>query len=386
MKPNGLSQAGRPACPCRPAIKAEATDDLRCTSSSGNMWTASKNKLKKLSPSSSRRSHGTTSSRDNMSVDSSHRDTDSQEDASPVVSRSRVQGRIRVFTSVEQLVPRNDYEREALDLLKNQTYHHVKIFEPLFFIKMGLKADMTRAFSHVGWYNFADMKEPGSKFLTMEFLMTLSFEEEVEQFKLTVKELSVALGFDKKCLIDPSMLAKTYKYDRTTWWNEISEEPKMIAGRSPIDITTLVMRIATRVKALDNAQVTFLPWGDEYQLWKKEPACHSVVGTTTQRQTRSSTQQQEQAGPSHHAGTSHMSFEETYEYYTQGGTDTAGGTSEQGAAQEPYYPQVGPSSSARYEYENPVMHGITDLTTRVNTMGQQQDQLSIDLAHNIELT
>ncbi|RLM69885.1 hypothetical protein C2845_PM17G08790 [Panicum miliaceum] len=254
--------------------------------------------------------------------------------------RSRVQGCIRVLTSVEQLMPRNDYKREALDLLKNQTYHHVRIFEPLFFIKTGLKADMTQAFCHVGWYNFTDMTEPGSKFLTMEFLMTLSFEEEGnttyiyfcffdEQFKLTAKELSVALGFDKNCLIDLSILAKTYKYDRTTWWNEISEEPmssknsivsihhptlrmlakwivmvvhprsdlrlcslpelqylfaiakkiklsqvmsmlahwqKMIAGRSPIDITTLVTRIATHVKALDKAQVTYLPWGEEYQL------------------------------------------------------------------------------------------------------------------------
>ncbi|RLM70255.1 hypothetical protein C2845_PM17G08070 [Panicum miliaceum] len=199
---------------------------------------------------------------------------------------------------------------------------------------------MTRAFSHVGWYDFTDMTEPGLKFLTMEFLMTLGFEEEGnttyiyfrffdEQFKLTAKELSVALGFDKKCMLDPSVLTKTYKYDRTTWWNKYSEEPvssknsivpihhptlrmlakwiamvvhprsdlrlcslpelqylfamakkiklslvmsmlahwqKMIAGRCPIDITTLVTRIATHVKALDNAQVTYLPWGDEYQL------------------------------------------------------------------------------------------------------------------------
>ncbi|RLM75199.1 hypothetical protein C2845_PM15G03040 [Panicum miliaceum] len=41
---------------------------------------------------------------------------------------------------------------------------------------------------------------------------------------------------------------------------------KMIADRSPIDITTLVTRIATHVKALDNAQVTYLPLEDEYQL------------------------------------------------------------------------------------------------------------------------
>ncbi|RLN42318.1 hypothetical protein C2845_PM01G43120 [Panicum miliaceum] len=40
----------------------------------------------------------------------------------------------------------------------------------------------------------------------------------------------------------------------------------MIAGRSPIGITTLVTRIATHVKALENAQVTCLPWEDEYHL------------------------------------------------------------------------------------------------------------------------
>ncbi|RLN08040.1 hypothetical protein C2845_PM11G04430 [Panicum miliaceum] len=198
---------------------------------------------------------------------------------------------------------------------------------------MGLKADMTRAFSYAGWYNFTDMMEPSLKFLTMEFLMSLSFEEtgnttEIyflffdEQYKLTAKELSVALGFDKKCLLHPSVLAKSYKYGRTTWWNEISKEPvssknsivsihnptlrmlakwicmvvhpcsdlrlcslpelqylfarakkiklypimsmlahwqKMISGRSLIYITTLVTRIAMHVKALDNAQVTYLP-------------------------------------------------------------------------------------------------------------------------------
>ncbi|RLN08953.1 hypothetical protein C2845_PM11G05220 [Panicum miliaceum] len=370
-----------------------------------------------------------------MSVDSSHRDTDYQEDATPTMPRSRVQGRIRMLTYVEQFVLRNDYKQEALDLLKNQTYHHIRIFEPLFFIKMGLKADMSRAFSHVGWYNFADMTEPGLKFLTMEFLMTPSFEEvgnttEIyfsffdEQFKLTAKELSVALGFDKKCLIDPSILAKTYKYDRTTWWNEISEEPvssknsivsihhptlrmlakwicmvvhpcsdlhlcslpelqylfamakkiklspvmsmlahwqKMIAGRSLIDKTTLVTRIATHVKALDNAQVTYLPWEDEYQL--KVGVEHFVQGHMMR----------DGPGRNEHCWRNIRARCTQEPYYPPG-------------MQDSYGPQVGPSSSARYGYENPDMRRITDLTTRVNTMGQQQNQLSIDLAHNTELT
>ncbi|RLN09767.1 hypothetical protein C2845_PM11G18180 [Panicum miliaceum] len=133
-------------------------------------------KLKKLSSSSSRRSHGTASSRDNMSVDSSHRDTDPQEDATPAVQRSCVQGRIHVLTSVEQLVPWNDYEREALDLLKNQT----------------------------------------------------------------LPELQYLFAMAKKIKLSPVM-------------SMLAHSQKMIAGRSPIDITTLATRIATHVKALDNA-------------------------------------------------------------------------------------------------------------------------------------
>jgi hypothetical protein len=37
-----------------------------------------------------------------------------------------------------------------------------------------------------------------------------------EQYELTVKELSVALGFNKKCLLDPNALTKDHQYDCTT--------------------------------------------------------------------------------------------------------------------------------------------------------------------------
>jgi hypothetical protein len=41
---------------------------------------------------------------------------------------------------------------------------------------------------------------------------------------------------------------------------------------------------------------------------------------------------------------------------------------------------------ARYDYENPIMRGIMNLTTQVNTLGQQQDWISQDLAQNTNLT
>ena len=41
----------------------------------------------------------------------------------------------------------------------------------------------------------------------------------------------------------------------------------MITSKSPIDITSLVARIARYVGVLENAQVTYLPATDEYQIF-----------------------------------------------------------------------------------------------------------------------
>jgi hypothetical protein len=72
---------------------------------------------------------------------------------------------------------------------------------------------------------------------------------------------------------------------------------------------------------------------------KKEPARRSVADPATLGWLWLSTQQ-EQAGPSHQAGTSQMNFEETYEHYTQGGASTARGSTEFDEDQGPYYSQV----------------------------------------------
>ena len=115
---------------------------------------------------------------------------------------------------VEQIVFKNDYERQALELLKRQTYAHAKRFEIHFLIMEGLLQDMNQAFTAVRWENFADIVEPGSHLLTMEFLMSLAIEETStktkvyflffnEQFEMTLQQFSVALGFNKRCILDP---------------------------------------------------------------------------------------------------------------------------------------------------------------------------------------
>ena len=118
---------------------------------------------------------------------------------------------------VEQIAVMNDYEWEALDLLKKQNFGHAKRFESRFLMKIGLKQDMNNALTTVGWENFADIVEPGSQLLTMEFLISLA-DEEIgaetkvhfrlfnEQFEMKLKDFSIALGFHKRCfLVTPGL-------------------------------------------------------------------------------------------------------------------------------------------------------------------------------------
>ena len=103
-----------------------------------------------------------------MSVNSGHHTNVSWEkEEPPVVPKPRL--RIRVLTMVEQIAVKNDYEREALELLKKQNFGHAKRFETRFLIKTGLKQDMNNALTTVGWENFADIVEPGSQLLTWSF-------------------------------------------------------------------------------------------------------------------------------------------------------------------------------------------------------------------------
>jgi hypothetical protein len=201
------------------------------------MWNPIKKTLKKISStSSSRHSWSSVSAQDDMLVDSSRPTSVSKEDTTPAVPRSRVCVHIRILEMIEQIVAGNNFEREALELLEKQSFSQIKIFEPLFLIKMGLRQDMNCAFAYAGLEDFTDITEVGSQLLTTEFLMSLSIEETGkttkiyfrffnEQYELTLKELSVALGFNKKCLLDPNALTKDHQYDCTTWWNSISKEP-----------------------------------------------------------------------------------------------------------------------------------------------------------------
>ncbi|XP_039832582.1 uncharacterized protein LOC120693238 [Panicum virgatum] len=130
-----------------------------------SLWGSIKGKVKKLGSSSrSRSSRASSGSQDDMSVDSIRRPSRSLEEeeeapASPAVLRPRL--KIRVLTSVDQIVVRTDYERDALELLKKQSYGHAKRFDTKFLMMTGLRQDMNCAFTTVGWSRFAVVTEPG---------------------------------------------------------------------------------------------------------------------------------------------------------------------------------------------------------------------------------
>jgi len=91
-----------------------------------------------------------------------------------------------------------------------------------------------------------------------------------------------------------------------------------------------------------------------------------------------------------------MSFEEAYGFYTHTDPNSyQAGSSGCAGDQGPYYPtgmhpsygpQVGPSSSARFNYEDPVLRSISDLSNCITTLGTQQQQMQETMTHNTQLT
>jgi len=102
------------------------------------MFEKAKEKIKRTFSKSSRSSRSLSSSWDTISVDSDrHTNVSREEEEPPVVPKPRL--RIRILTMVEQIAVMNDYEREALELLKKPNFGHAKRFESRFLMKTGLK-------------------------------------------------------------------------------------------------------------------------------------------------------------------------------------------------------------------------------------------------------
>ena len=69
---------------------------------------------------------------------------------------------------------------------------------------------------------------------------------------MPIRDFSNALGFSKKCTLEATALTEEHDYDRSAWWNEISDEPM-----SSINIIVSIHNPTLRVLAKYLAMVVF---------------------------------------------------------------------------------------------------------------------------------
>lgn len=117
--------------------------------------------------------------------------------------------------------------RAAFKKLEDRKFELTSVYDPMLLQKTGMDSEFDLIFQTVGWEDFWDITEPGSRLLTLEFLCTLKATETGVEFRLfgkefspSWKELSLLLGFHGRCSTDLDTVLQDF--DRTKFWKEIS--------------------------------------------------------------------------------------------------------------------------------------------------------------------
>jgi hypothetical protein len=142
---------------------------------------------------------------------------------------SESEERTRFLTSETQIILRTNQERRLFQQLKDREFAHIKVCDNTLLNETGLIWEFGAAFDAIGWGNFWHAWEEGSKFLTLEFLSTLSVDSSgvkyrlfSEEHDLTWEQLSIALGFDSNCLLEWSKHKGMKAFSRESFWKKIS--------------------------------------------------------------------------------------------------------------------------------------------------------------------
>ena len=70
-----------------------------------------------------------------------------------------------------------------------------------------------------------------------------------EFFEMLPRDFSNALGFSKKCILEDNALIDDLEYDRSAWWNEISDEP-VSSKNSIVSIHNPTLRVLAKYLAM----------------------------------------------------------------------------------------------------------------------------------------
>jgi len=128
-------------------------------------------------------------------------------------------------------------EKEVFQQLKNKDFIHTPTLDPILLQETSMDTEFDLIFQMVGWTNFWDITELGSRLLTIEFLCTLQYYEGGIAFRmfkqeimLSWRELSDHLGFSSSCIQDID--TNLPNFGRHQFWREISREEYFFEART----------------------------------------------------------------------------------------------------------------------------------------------------------
>jgi hypothetical protein len=143
---------------------------------------------------------------------------------------------------------RTDQEWRLFQQLKDREFAHTKVYDNALLNETGMIGEFGAAFDAIDWGNFWHAWEEGSKFLTLEFLLTLSADRSGVKFRLfneehdlTWEQLSVALVFNSNCLLEWSKHKGMKTFSMESFWKKISRR-----GLNPAPRINLIHNLTLR--------------------------------------------------------------------------------------------------------------------------------------------
>jgi hypothetical protein len=121
---------------------------------------------------------------------------------------------------------RGDHEFQGYSMLKDCRFRHTRIFDLELLQKTGMDIDFANVWKTVGWMDFVNISELGSRYLAIKYLCTLVDENDAicfhlfgNEYSLSWKELSMLLGFHHHCNTD--VVKTTRGFKKQNIWQSI---------------------------------------------------------------------------------------------------------------------------------------------------------------------
>lgn len=117
--------------------------------------------------------------------------------------------KVRRTYALTELNLQSALERQVYAILKDRVFGHIRAYDPNLLTKTGMDVDFANVWHVLGWEGFVLVDEHGACFLTIQYLSTLRdvgdgimFRFFRMEYHLSVKNLSLHLGFNKRCSVD----------------------------------------------------------------------------------------------------------------------------------------------------------------------------------------